>query len=796
MIHLSCQLLAQAVDSLRTGLEPSYYHRFPFSPWVSALVLLGAILFVVLVSRRDRTVVTRRQRLLLVSLRIALVTLTLFMMHGWMRQQHVTDLPDLVILLDNSASMDLEDSGLAPADQDRWSGQVRQLLGDLPLSRFELARAGLLKEDGRLLDSLADLHQLKFFTLGKSLQLLTPDPDGVITGKVRQLEANASSSRLGSAVLEILQLQRGRPTTAIIVISDGMTTEGPSIAQVAPRARQQGVPLFLVGLGSPRGPLDLELGDLVADRVAFVEDLVTVDVRLTAAGIEKEKVRVELRSAADDQLLAEREVEVSGQQPSQRVRLSFRPEEAGEHDYRIQVDPLAAESDLQNNSLDHHLLVRDEAIRVLLVQEYPSYEYRLLRSLLGRTLQRTGSAQLIELVSVLQDADPGVVRLDDSLASSIPVSREELFDFDVIVFGDVNPQLLGTTVMENLHAFVSERGGGIVFLAGIRHMPTAYQETPLEGLFPFRLEAVHRPVDPQAGLGAADIQLSFQGRQVSHLMLSTDEQESSRLWESMPSLQWLMQTAGLREGARVLLEHPAAGADPIPVVLMQFVGAGKVIFHATDESWRWRGNLEGEEYYQRYWLQTIRYLNRSQALGGSRDAELTSDREQYSFGEDVQLRVRFLDETAAPDDDAGVMVVVQRENGNRRLVTMQRPASRRDRFLATLDGLSAGRYRAWMADPRVEGEAPQVLFSIQGPTGENTRKGADLDDLQRAASESGGRLLNIDQLEDLPRVLPLGRQVRLQSRPARPIWNNPWLALLFVVLITAEWLLRKRFGLV
>jgi len=244
------------------------------------------------------------------------------------------------------------------------------------------------------------------------------------------------------------------------------------------------------------------------------------------------------------------------------------------------------------------------------------------------------------------------------------------------------------------------------------------------------------------------------------------------------------------------LEHPTAEAEPVPVVLMQFVGAGKVIFHATDESWRWRGNREGEEYYQRYWLQTIRYLSRSHVLGRSRDAELTSDREQYSFGEDVQLRVRFLDETAAPEDDAGVLVVVQRENGSRRLVTMQRPASRRDRFLATIAGLATGRYRAWMADPRVEGKAPQVLFAIQGPTGENTRKGADLDDLRRAADESGGRFLSIDQLEDLPRVLPLGRQVRLQSRPARPIWNSPWLALLFVVLITAEWLLRKRFGLV
>ncbi len=798
MISFSCQLLAQAPSVTRTGLEPSYYHRFPFPPWVSFLVLLLAVLFVLLVSRWRKVAVAGPALYVLVSIRLALVLLALFMLHGWMRQQHVTDLPDLVILLDESASMDLEDLGLEETARERWVKEVRQLRGDVSLSRLELARFGLIQEDGKLLESLAALHQLKFFTMGESLKSLDARGAGELAQQLLQLEGGASRSRLGNAVREVLQIQRGRPTTAIIVISDGMTTEGPSIAQVAPHARRQGIPLFLVGLGSPRGPLDLELVDLVADRVAFVEDVVTVDLRLNAAGIEKETVRVELRNSEDNQLLAEREVEVSEQQPSRRVRLSFRPDDAGEQVYQIRVVPLPGESDVQNNVLEHHLLVRDEAIRVLLVQEYPSFEYRMLKNLLSRTFQQSPSTSghLVELVSVLQEADPGVVQSDDSLASSIPVSREELFEFDVVVFGDVNPQLLGSSVMENLRAFVSERGGGIVFLAGPRHTPTAYQDSPLESLFPFRLETVKRPQNPQPGEDGGAIQLSFQGGQVSHLMLSSDPEQSARLWENMPSLQWLLQVDRLRDGTRVLVEQPAVGRDPLPVVMMQFLGAGKVIFHASDESWRWRGNPDGEQYYQRYWLQTIRYLSRSQVLGKSRDAELTSDREQYSFGELVQLRVRFLDETAAPDNDAGVLAVIQRENGNRRLVTMQRPASRRDRFLATVPGLVPGRYRAWMADPRLEGEPPEVLFTIQGASGENTRKGADLDDLQRAAGESGGRLLRIDQLKDLPHVLPLGRQVRLQSRPPRPIWNNTWLALLFVALITSEWLLRKRSGLV
>jgi hypothetical protein len=45
-------------------------------------------------------------------------------------------------------------------------------------------------------------------------------------------------------------------------------------------------------------------------------------------------------------------------------------------------------------------------------------------------------------------------------------------------------------------------------------------------------------------------------------------------------------------------------------------------------------------------------------------------------------------------------------------------------------------------------------------------------------------------------ALPPGRHVRVESLPPEPLWNLPWLPILFVGLLASEWILRKRFGLI
>ena len=96
-----------------------------------------------------------------------------------------------------------------------------------------------------------------------------------------------------------------------------------------------------------------------------------------------------------------------------------------------------------------------------------------------------------------------------------------------------------------------------------------------------------------------------------------------------------------------------------------------MLFHATDETYRWRYRV-GDTYFARYWIQSIRYLCRAKLLAAGRAAELATDRDEYRRGEAVELRVRFLDDSLAPQADDGVLVVLQREGGERRNVTLRR----------------------------------------------------------------------------------------------------------------------------
>ena len=76
-----------------------------------------------------------------------------------------------------------------------------------------------------------------------------------------------------------------------------------------------------------------------------------------------------------------------------------------------------------------------------------------------------------------------------------------------------------------------------------------------------------------------------------------------------------------RLGVRVLVVtdgDAAADATPSPVVCLQYVGAGRVVFQSTDESYLW-SRFDGTDiYYERYWIQLIRYLSRAKLLGTSR----------------------------------------------------------------------------------------------------------------------------------------------------------------------------------
>jgi hypothetical protein len=381
-----------------------------------------------------------------------------------------------------------------------------------------------------------------------------------------------------------------------------------------------------------------------------------------------------------------------------------------------------------------------------------------------------------------------------------PVRRDELFKYDVIILGDVNPGLLSEAMIRNVADFVEEPASGraLICIAGPKFMPMAFRDTPLEPLLPVDLAALRLPDPQEPAADGFSVEPTEMGLASPSMQLGDTLEETRSIWQNLHPLYWMIETPAVKQGARVLAVNPTrvdARGNRLPVISMQYVGSGKVLFHATDETWRWRWRA-GDVFFAKYWVQTIRYLARSKLSDGQRLATLSTDRREYRRGESVNFRVRFADERLAPAEEDGVTVVLEHQGHQTRRIKLQRSTAGRGTFEAPLAKPAIGSYHAWIAVPTLPGQAPAADFSVVAPEGEFERLRMDAHEMQQAAQQTGGRFYTVDTADRLLHDLPPGRQVPIESLPPEPLWNRWPLLLLFLSLLVSEWVLRKSAGMV
>jgi len=788
-------------------------------PLTLVLFVILAAVFTVMVYLREGAA-PLRVKLGLATIRVLLVGLVLFMLTELQLAIQRTRLPYVVALLDTSASMAEVDH----YDDPELRAAMRQKLDQAHLGeadRLNLAKALLLSERGKLLADLQQQRKLLLYSFSTSARRRW-EPAGSSSGApvtlsdaqaleqaIRELEPTGEQSRLGDGLKQVLNDLRGTPPAAIILFTDGITTEGETLSEAAVQARKKGIPLFAVGLGSDREERDLALSNLLVDDVVFADDIVSFEFTLHATGVpavEKTKARLWLPDRSEP--LAEVDVTVDPRVPDQQVRIPYRPtlpEGVASQDleFIVEVAPLAQERQTKNNRLPpRRVQVRRERIGVLLVDSSPRFEFRYLRSLLER--DRT-----ISLKTVLQESGPEIVQQEPTALEIFPVSRDQLFSYDVVIFGDVNPAAgyLGSSAPEQLAAFVREKGGGIIFIAGPRFLPVAYGQTPLADLFPIELKGLELPPADRPIREPFPWKLTDLGRASPHLQLGDDPIESAKIWNQLPGGYWLARAPYLKGGAHVLMEHPSEnGPDgkPLPVFAMQYVGAGTVLFHATDDTWRWRYRV-GDVYFARYWVQAIRFLSRAKLRGANRDVELATDRQLYEPGEPVRVTVKFSETKSAPTGE--VSVVLERAQARHKL-TLSRNPSHPTVFEGTFREAAPGAYHLWLAAPTVPGQRPTFDFVVNAPKSErqrlpldrvelvrSTSTGQALDPNGKALAPGSRRYYDFRTASRLASDLPPGLPVPDRSDPPIQLWNWWPVLLAFLSLLILEWLLRKRAGL-
>jgi hypothetical protein len=791
-----------------TALTSAEIHFRGLVPlWLAALLLLALAGVAVWLYRQERGTFGPVRRAVMIGLRVALFALLLILLsRPVMLAKFEGQRPrGVVVLVDNSQSLQQQDRRLAEADRYRVALAKNLIaattklddvksLAELPAEtpkdpkRADLVRWVLQHPELKLLDKLAEHGPVRPYLFGDRLRG-TQDDGGKLALTERLLatfSATEPKTGLADALIETLQRKDGDLPSGIVVISDGQDNAGKyTLQEAGEECSRQHVPLFIYGVGTAEGG-SLVVKEVGAPATIFVDDAIFVPVRWRAQGFKKGTL--EITATLGGKQVARKEIPVQAGEDLRDLVTFVVPKGKGQEEtLDLAVSVGLKGSDVYKDSLKREVRVVDRKIKVLVVEHAPRFEYKFLQTALLR--DRRVDAQFL-----LVQADPKVAQEGPPFLPRFPETREKFFEgrWNVIVLGDVDAEYLGTERLEWIKEFVQNRGGLIV-IAGRQHMPASYVDTALAEVLPVEFVSHKFSVEADVRTQEYPPTLTEIGQRADMLSLADTPEESFKVWAKLPGFHWHYPVTRLRPAASSLVVNPRAkmGEQSMPILASHWYGQGQAIFLGTDETWRWRFNVQ-DKHFIRFWGQMIYQAGLPSLLGDTAQRVQTAlERSQAVLDQPGSVFVRLLDKRFEPRRDAEVQATLDYLDAKpgqerTRKVTLQAIAGRPGEYRALLAHDRPGRYELKVANPDVSTFAFRVELP---PRHELEESGLAEQALRDLAESSGGKFYREEDLHRLPSDVPT-RTVSFTRRQEILLWN-PLALLVFVGLITAEWLVRK-----
>lgn len=711
-------------------------------------------------------------------------------------RRRLSELTELMVL-ENQVAEDAPDSTAGPtASQASRLEQVASFVDSLDSSVLEPLRASV------------DVRHA--FFAGSYMPLTSGREAGTTLHEIaaqagaNRDPANPSSNHpvtdVTGALEQLRRVKQEQPLAAVFLMTDAAHNRPGGRDPRAEAADFAGTPIYVVPIGNTQHVRDVDLKAISAPGVVMKDDDVVIEVTVQAFHCEGETLRVNL--LRDGRVVQDRNLKVESATATQRVRFNTQLDEIGLQRFQVRVVPLDGELSDENNIDQFEVNVTRDHITLLLADEMPRWEYRYLAQL----FRRDAKVECDELLFRPRMLATG--RRSESKA--FPATADEWDQYDVVMLGDVSSQNLSVASQESLVAFVRERGGTLVMIAGNEFLPQGYENQPLEELLPVtKVEE-----SPPAGTGYA-LHVTEDGWQ-HHALMIADTQDATRLaWDfinrnspvySLSSYRLARPTARTLVAA-VPRSNTAAGSESAHYSLLcwQPVGRGRVVYLASPETYRLRF-LHGDRLHYRFWGQLLRWAIASDLAGGTQLVSIRTDRPDYRLGEQVEVIVRLRDEAGNAVTTAEVEAVAVGEDESRSAVPLQGDPSEPGRYLGKLGQLPTGIYRVEPAGSEVNrllsmekvetnDQAAAASFTVRAPLNRellDTRSDRTL--AQQIADASGGQVLPPTAVNEILALTNLDPIVT-EATEVLPLWVQ-WRFLWIVFgCLFSEWVVRKQMGL-
>jgi uncharacterized membrane protein len=735
--------------------------------WVLLLLIvlsMAALAFLIRMRRREAAPKLKTWRAgvvwLLQSLLIALLLVLL-----WQPAITVAELSSrqniIAVLVDDSRSMAISDSG-SDGRATREAAAIKAM------------------QDG-VLAGLQKRFQTRIYHLNSKIER---------AAGLDEIRPVAAATHISDGLKQLTTETSDLPLGAIVLLTDGAEntggTGGSGIDSEAMNAlRNRRLPVHTIGFGRERLAHDIEMNDVSVASSAVADARMSASVSFRQRGYAGGKAVLLVRDG--DKTLASREVTLGSDGAIQAENVFFTAGPAGAKSLQFSIAPIGGEENLLNNAITRPVNVSSEKRRILYVEGEPRWEYKFIR-------RAAEDDPTVQIVSMLRTTENKIYRQGISdpkeLAEGFPVRPEELFGYQGIIIGSVEAGYFTPLQQELLREFVDRRGGGLLFLGGRFSLGDGgWGGSGLANLLPTFLPnsrgTFHR--EP------ATVQLTPTGADSPITRLVDDPAKNMDRWKK---LTYLMdyQDAGTPKPGAIVLAEMNAGRRKMPLLITQNYGRGRTAIMATSGTWRWQMSQPlGDKSHDLFWQQLLRWL-----VADSQGRVVASASTQTLMDDgNIRVTANVRDKEYMPAADAQVAAHFIGPEGISAVVDMSPVPNNAGEYRAEWTAGKAGSYLAEITAQSAQGEPSRDVLTFQRTDGveENFHTEQNRELLEKLATQTGGRYWKPDDLARLPTEISYS-EAGISVSDTKELWNMPIVFLVLLALLFAEWLLRRKWGVV
>ncbi len=728
---------------------------------------------------------------------------------------------NLLVLVDSSQSMGLRDAWQDEVAASRVAEQLEVEGGQeglRKLTRLDLASRLL---DQPMIDALAgdgarNVHIHRFSDRMEEDAVLglggrseseggaNPQAEGenpsTINDQPSTLTPTGETTAIGSALKQALLAYAGMPVAGVLIVSDGQSTSGEPIDTAAELAADENVPVVTAAVGTVEGPRNAAITNVETSPVAFVRDTNQVTVQVQSRGMQDVACGLVLemrRNGGPWQELGREDVILGLDGAQQSFVFDFSEVRPSKLEFRATLEDLGPELSEDDNVGHAETRIVRQRLRVLFIAGSTFPEVQFLRN----TFLRDRS---IELSTWNMAADEDYEHPGDTPINRLPVTQEELDDYDCVLLYDPDPERWPSSFPELLTSFVTKAGGGLVLMAG---------EMQTGALFDRQLDPQLAwldmlPIIREPGLFRSEVQLKLSARQPWKFVVteqgmtdpvfafSEDSEANRRILESLPGMFWHFPVTRAKPGATVLAVHgdPRMRNEFGPEVLLatQLVGPGRTMFVGFDSTYRWR--YLSEQFFDGFWARVVDRAGRNKRLGGSYPFRLSTARSTYKPGTTVKVLARFHDADSVEPGLDTLHGEVERGDDEPIPLTLnpdEQPGVFSTSFPVTRPGTHF--IRVWMGDETAGASvrAATLPLEVELPNLEYDNPSLDRTSLQALSVATGGESFDMTEADQIPAAFKIGKIAR-QLEHREEVWDAPIIYASIFVLLCIEWIVRKR----